>query len=347
MAIRKLSHVLAGAPFFLSHPIVLNMEAQFQSFSELEPGDRWKQLFDHLWPVYRKWFLKEGDAARPTYLECERALKKHMPELVPSWQRLVDLAGGGDQQARFLAMYCPTAYMSGCSQAVWLRDDPVLVRNYDYSPRLWEGTLLHSRWNRQRVIAMIDCLWGALDGINESGLAVSLAFGGRRIVGTGFGIPLILRYVLEFCDSAADAVAVLLRVPSHMAYNVTVADATGDHATVFLSPDREPVVSRRQLATNHQDAVEWDEHARVTATLDRAHFLSLRLQDQQETRERFVSRFLEPPLYQTRHNDGWGTLYTAVYDPRRKQASFRWPGYELDQPIDAFTDQTLVLRFGV
>ena len=44
---------------------------------------------------------------------------------------------------------------------------------------------------------MSDCLWGLLDGINDAGLAVSLAFGGRA-TREGFGIPLVVRYLLEW-----------------------------------------------------------------------------------------------------------------------------------------------------
>ncbi|HAJ19087.1 MAG TPA: hypothetical protein DCL95_03350, partial [Rhodospirillaceae bacterium] len=65
--------------------------------------------------------------------------------------------------------------------------------------------------------------WGVLDGVNEKGLAVSLTFGGRRAVGEGFGIPVILRNILEFCATVEDAAKVLAEVPTHMAYNVTAA----------------------------------------------------------------------------------------------------------------------------
>jgi predicted choloylglycine hydrolase len=322
------------------------MDIHFQCLSELTLGDKWRQRFARLWPAYQKWFLSEGDDARPKYLTCERALKSYMPELLPTYTRLLELTQASDQAARFLSLYNPTPYMTGCSQAVWQRNEPLLVRNYDYSAKLWEATLLHTAWNGRQVIAMSDCLWGVLDGINENGLAVSLAFGGRKIVGNGFGIPLILRYILEFCDTTTQAIEVLSHVPSHMAYNVTVLDKSGIHATVFVSPDRDPVISRRPLATNHQGSIEWPEYADATASVDRARVLSLRLHDENETRDRFISRFLEPPLYQTKHHHGWGTLYTTTYDPVARNFTCRWPGYCLELDFSNFVEQALVVRLG-
>ncbi len=238
-----------------------------------------------------------------------------MPELLATYRRLVELAGGSDQIARFLSLYCPTPYIAGCSQAVWTRGEPFLIRNYDFHPALWEATVLHTCWNGRRVVSMCDCLWGALDGMNDAGLAVSLAFGGREIVGDGFGVALILRYILEFCESSSEAVAVLRRIPCHMAYNVTVLDKTGQYATVFISPDRSPVVLKRAIATNHQGSIDWPEHALATASVDREHVMSARLHDEQETRERFASRFLEPPLFQGWQRQAWKTLYTATLLP--------------------------------
>ena len=47
--------------------------------------------------------------------------------------------------------------------------------------------------------------------MNDAGLAVSLTFGGRPQVGDGFGIPLVIRYVLEVCETIEEAVRVLRR----------------------------------------------------------------------------------------------------------------------------------------
>ncbi len=321
------------------------MELTFRAVSESIPGEKWRTLFDAHWPGYRRWFLSEGDEARPTYLASIRALREHMPEIVPTYEKLCELAGGSDLAARFLSFYCPPAYLSGCSQAIWRGETPLLVRNYDYSPRLCDGVILHTRWTGTDVVAQTDCLWGVLDGINEHGLAVSLTFGGRRIVGVGFGVPILLRYVLEICTTAAEAADVLRRVPTHMAYNVTVLDAADDFFTAHLGPDREPVIERTAVATNHQSRVEWSQHARATATVERERFLLQRLTLRNESSDRFIGAFMRPPLYSVAYDRGFGTLYTAVYVPRTGMAEYRWPGAVWRLPIGSFSERSLVVRF--
>ena len=75
----------------------------WRALSEEQPGPRWAGLFAEYWPAYRKWWLRDGESARPTYLECHRALASNMPELVPLYDSLCELAGGGDMAARFLS----------------------------------------------------------------------------------------------------------------------------------------------------------------------------------------------------------------------------------------------------
>src|SRR5436190_23274855 len=100
-------------------------ELTFRAIDEAEPGTKLAGLFACHWPAYRRWFLRESDAARPSYGASRRMLRAHMPELEPLYDRLVDLAGGGDEQARLLALYCPTPFLSGCSQVAWTRKAPL------------------------------------------------------------------------------------------------------------------------------------------------------------------------------------------------------------------------------
>jgi hypothetical protein len=224
-------------------------------------------------------------------------------------------------------------------------DEPVLIRNYDLDPALHEGIILHSAWNGRQVIAVNECLWGADDGMNDAGLVVSITFGGRNIVGDGFGIPIILRYILELCETTAEAVEVLRRVPSHMAYNVTLLDRQGDYATAFVSPDRPTQVTRKPVATNHQQSIEWPEHARFSRTLERERFLTEQLADAGLTEEALLRAFLRAPLFNTHYRHGFGTLYTAIYRPLQGKVEFHWPDGSWLQSFESFEEGRRTVRY--
>ncbi len=310
----------------------------WRALTEETPGPKWAGLFAEYWPDYRTWWLREGENARPTYAEGLRALRQHMPELLPLYNELCALAGGGDLAARFLSFYNPPPYLSGCSQAIWAGKEPVMVRNYDYNPNAFDQLVLHTTWQGRKVLGTSDGLWGLVDGVNDAGLAISLTFGGRRVVGEGFGVPLILRYVLQTCDTVEDAVEVLARVPTHMSYNVTVLDKKRNYATAMMAPDRETLITHAAVATNHQENVEWVSHARFTATVERERFLLHRLRLHRDPEDKFINAFLKPPLYSTAFSAGFGTLYTAVYRPRKGEMELRWPGTVWPLSLDNFVE---------
>src|SRR6185503_9961457 len=60
---------------------------------------------DLWWPAYRRWFLRDGEQERSSYAGCLRAVRTHVPELVPAYEGLVELVGGGDLEARFLSLW--------------------------------------------------------------------------------------------------------------------------------------------------------------------------------------------------------------------------------------------------
>ena len=298
----------------------------FRAVDEPEPGESWRDAFAAMWPAYRAWWLKEGEGARPDLSTCRAMLARWMPELGPTFERLVELAGGDPLAARFLSMYRPPGFVVGCSQAAFAGDGgPVLVRNYDYPASRVEGIVYRTSWTGRRVIGMSDCLWGLLDGVNDAGLAVSLTFGGRPAVGDGFGIPLVIRYVLEVCEDVEAACGVLAQVPVHAVQNVTVLDRGGDSATVRLGPDREPEVLTVPVATNHQHRGDWPEYERAVGTFERERRLLELLRTPRMTGDRLVRAFLEEPLYRDGLASGFGTLYTAVYFPATGRAEYRWP----------------------
>ncbi len=324
------------------------MELQFNCIAELgNPGLKFKARFDAYWPDYKLWLESEFDKGRqPTSLESSiEALEEYMPEILPLYYNLRNAVNADETASQFLTGFNPPPYLAACSQAVLTRDNIRLIRNYDYHPELLEGTILLSSWYKKKVIATTDCLTGVLDGINEDGLSVSLTFGGRNIVGNGFGIPFILRYILEFCANVKEAVDALLRIPCHMSYNVTVVDKTGAFNTVFLSPDREPTVTNNAFTTNHQEEVDWEENALFNKTVKRFNFLNDAVNDPDLNANELIDSFLKKPLYSNLFSNGFGTVYTAIYFPKGGQVIYRWPNQTIHQSLNHFIEQNQVIKF--
>jgi predicted choloylglycine hydrolase len=324
---------------------VTSLPLTLTAVAEGDGSRSFAERFAATWPAYRAWFAQAGDAARPSFVAARAALREHMPELVPTWERLCRLGGGGDQAARLLAHWCPPPHLSGCTQAVVRRGEPVLVRNYDYDIRHFDGTILHTRYGQRRVIGTGDCVWGLLDGLNEDGLGASLTFGGSRTVGDGFGISIVMRYVLETCVTVSDALAALGRVPVHMAYNVTLLDRDGDAATAYIGPDRALRRVDERVVTNHQHHSGTDEFARVSHSQERADALAEAL-DTDGDEEAAIRAFLAEPVYNRNFSRQFGTLYTAVIRPSAGCVDYRWPSSLWRQSFDGFTpgEHTVPLR---
>ena len=317
----------------------------FRAVKDDGSGSSLQSLFEARWSNYLRWYLQDSDTARPSYLACARSLKRHMPELVPAWERLSETLGGSDLVARFLSLWQPPPFVSGCTQALWTRDRPALVRNYDFPLELCDAVLLHGRFTSMTTLSMSDCLWGVLDGVNQEGLCVSLAFGGRRAEGEGFGIAIVLRYILETCRNAKDALKVLQRVPVHLPYNLAVLDRTGDWRTVFISPDREPEVRREPYSANRQDANTRPDDPRIADTVRREALLENVISNPNETLEHLSDRFLQAPIYRPVKKGDWGTVYTACYRPADASVQLRWPRASWRQSIAAFEPGERVVTY--
>ena len=307
------------------------------------PGPRWRALFEATWPAYRAWYLQEGDQARPDLDTARSRLTRHMPELVGTWETLVELADGDETAARMLTQWDLPPFLPGCSQAVVAGPAPLLVRNYDYSPDLFEQVVLSSAFTGRKVIGTSDCLWGLLDGMNEDGLVVSLAFGGRPGSAPGFAIPLVVRYLLEVAGSVREARAALDRVPVAMAYNLTMTDASGEVCTAFVTPGAAPEYSSAAVATNHRGRTpEHPDHARRFRSVERQRHLERLLAGPIQADD-LVDAFLRAPLHSGEYAQGFGTLYTAAYRPAEGRVDYRWPGQSWTRTFDAPDATTQVM----
>jgi predicted choloylglycine hydrolase len=305
---------------------ITSRSVTLHAYTEAQPGPRWLALYNATWPAYRRWYASTGLASRPSLNECRRALSQHLPELIPTWERLCRLSGDDAVAARMLSMWRLPPFAVGCSQVVVPGQHPVLLRNYDYDQALFEGVVASTNYSgHRRVLGTSDLLWGLLDGMNEDGLAISLTFGGRPGAGEGFGIPIVLRYVLETCATVDQAVSALRRIPIAQSYNVALVDTTGRHATVFVGPGQSAVVSQLDATTNHRlNQVEYPAAAARFNSVGRLTRLD-QLRADNASGEQLVAAMLQPPLRNDQFEIGFGTLYTVKYEPAAGTATWHWP----------------------
>ena len=328
----------------------------FSSIKNDNNNKKWLGNFNLHWPAYKSWYesKKKNQINSENLHRAEKKLKNIMPEILPIYQQLKHLTNDDPIASQFLTLYQPPAYLINCSQAVFFSPEPILIRNYDLSPDLSENTIFHTTWQGRKIISTNECLWGADDGINEAGLAISLTFGGRKNIGDGFGVPIILRYVLQTCDTVKQAIEQLKRIPSHMSYNITVLDKSGDYATVLISPDRETFITKDRVTTNHQQNIEWQEQAVFSKTKERKKFLENLITEKnphtipmQAEVQKFqsvlneksmIDVFHQSPLYSTNYKQCFGTVYTAVYKPLSGKMSYQWPGKKWQHSFNKFKE---------
>ena len=300
------------------------MLLHFRIVVDEPPSTALEAAFEAYWPAYKAW-MRRG--RKVSAADCLRLLGTHMPELIRPCLSLVERLGGSEEVARFLTLYDPPRVVRACTQLVVGTDSgPVLLRSYDHHPRLFDGLVLVSRWLEARTVAMTDCLWGALDGINEHGLAIALAFGGRNSLGPGFAAPLVCRYILETCASVAEAKTALNRLPVYMPYTFVVVDSAGDFVTAFVGPDRPASFVTRRASANHQGRVEWPAYARSSASADRLERAESLLEGPSSL-PRVRAAFLQPPLWRRNYGVASGTLYVAEYAPVSRSLVLHWPGH--------------------
>lgn len=276
-----------------------------------------------------------ADAAR-----AESMLRAHMPELVPIFEVFRATAGHDAHATKFFSLWKPPPVVRGCSQAIWTDGvSSALIRNYDHAPHLSDGVVLWSAWNGVRTVSITDCLWGALDGVNEHGLCVALAFGGRQVVGEGFAASLIVRYILQTCATVREASRILSRVPVFMAYTFVLLDAHGEFVTAYAAPDRPTWFEPARATANHQHRVEWPEYARFVESVRRADAIGGILAQADVTRDEVVNRFRRPPIRRYDFQRGSGTIYTAAYDPAKRSLEALWPGQKRTYSVESFESE--------
>ncbi len=312
----------------------------FVAVREDQPGEAWLADFAAGRAEAERWYRGRGRGSPAPAADCRDALRRHMPELLPHYDRACQMLGDDEFAHRVISHWRPPATAHGCTHAIWLgAGGPAMVRNYDYLLDLVSPGIVSSRWSDHDIIAKAQRPWGGcLDGMNRHGLVASLAAGGSLAQGEGFSVILMVRYVLETCRCVEDAIAALRRIPIAASQNVVLLDGSGDHATLYLGPDREPAVVRRQTCANQQ------ERSGSTGSARRLAAAEASLDAPGMTLPGLVSSFLESPLHSRRVASP--TVYTAVYRPAERSVDYVWPGKVWRQALGSFVPGEYVHDYG-
>ncbi|KAA0940509.1 C45 family autoproteolytic acyltransferase/hydolase [Streptomyces apricus] len=311
------------------------MRQQHKTFQAIEVGDgsdgRWAAHARSLWQEMEGLLTEEGRT--PQGADRLRALfRAHMPELVSVLDRLADQLDRPQAEA-FLTHAALRPFSPACTQ---IGQNGTLLRNYDLRPEQCEGTIVSSCFLRP-VIGMQDMLWGLLDGMNDAGLAISLTWGGRSAYGRGFAILILVRYLLETCDTVDEAVDRLRSLPVAVPQNLTLVDPV-KAMTVFVGPDMSPTVAPDACAANHQHLPVTDEQEQALRTQERLRAIRGAGAD--------VAAMLKPPLYRPADQQGSRTLYTAHYRPIEGRVTYYWPDESWQQSFGHFTSGSRTVTLG-
>lgn len=224
---------------------------------------------------------------------CIPVYQKFFPEILEEIRGLAEgqCCDCGEMQAVLLSMYAlPPA--CGCSCFAAAGEEHILLcRNSDFLTAL-------EKLNTNVIYKFTDGAYSFTgnttafieveDGVNEHGLAVGLTSVYPVAVRPGFNAGMLLRFFLEKCRTAEEAVRSIRRLPVGSAQTVTVADAGGSIAVIecnaermaVLYPSRErPFVcatnvfhAKEMLALQDLTADNWQSERRyrtLTGTLSR------------------------------------------------------------------------------
>lgn len=307
-----------------------------KTFEAVDFGDgrdgHWAARIRALWPRAEKAlapdaFTPEGAA------EARQLFQTHMPELVPALDMLAWQAGVPNGET-FLTLAALRPFPAACTQ---VGVPGVLLRNYDFDPGEVEGLIVRSNLLRP-VIGTQDGGWGLLDGMNGAGLSVSLTFGGRVTQGPGFAIIIVLRYLLETCDTVDQALARLSAIPVCVPQNITLVDHH-QAVTVYTGPDIAMLRAPDACAANHQHFPVPSDQEHNTRTTER--IMAIRSSGPS------VAAMLKPPIYSGNYDGGLGTVYTACYRPEAGQVTYYWPGRRWELSFGKFRPEARTVTLGL
>ncbi len=246
-------------------------------------------------------------------------LKKVSPKL---FQELEGLAEGLnmelDTAIKLFSGYDVVFPEMGCTTLV---NDGYYVRNYDFSPEMYDARLVFTNPTDGYVsVGFSQQVTGRLDGMNEKGLVVGLHFVNNEYRDEGFLATTIVRMLLEQCANIEDAIHFITNIPHGYCYNYSITDQSGKSIIVEASPHQQIInFTNPLICTNHFESEILREKNRIEiqGSVKRKEYVNSLLSESLSPMSAYHHFNDESsPLFFKYYKEYFGTLHTVVYSPK-------------------------------
>lgn len=205
----------------------------------------------------------------------------------------------------------------GCTALV---HDGYYVRNYDFSPELYDARLVFCNpKGGYASVGFSQQVIGRLDGMNEKGLVVGLHFVNNKHKAEGFIATTIVRMLLEQCRNIAEAAELIAKIPQGYCYNYSIADSSGKSIIVEASPEQQVIkYTDSFICVNHFESEGLREKNRqeIEGSVKRKEHVHSLLAE--ELSPMSVYRHFndgDSKLFFKDYQEYFGTLHTVIYLP--------------------------------
>lgn len=206
----------------------------------------------------------------------------------------------------------------GCTTLV---NDGYYVRNYDFSPEMYDARLVFMRpSNGYTSIGFSQQIIGRLDGMNEKGLVVGLHFVNNEHKDEGFIATTIVRMLLEQCANIDEAIAFITNIPHGYCYNYSITDKSGKSILIEASPQQQIInFADPLICTNHfeSEVLRSKNRTNIQGSVKRKEYVSSLLTRELSPMSIYHHFNKESsPLFFKHYKEYFGTLHTVVYSPK-------------------------------
>jgi len=212
-----------------------------------DAGCRWGSLlFVHGKTLAHCPTFTPDDDMREFTRECKTEYGKYYPELLQEIQGIAD----GQQlpvavlETILFSMYS-MRFANRCTCFAFDDAERVLfARNSDFLVRI-EKLCMNCLYALDGAYAFNGNTTAYVemeDGINEHGLAAGLCFVYPKLNKPGFNAGMLIRFILEKCQTTAEAISALKDLPIASSQTITLADRSGDIAVVECNAERLSVI---------------------------------------------------------------------------------------------------------